>query len=109
MDRDATKANILAALKRLAGSEASPDRDAQLPASLQQIKPVEPEDFVAIFFAGHGVTDGARFYMVPHDLGYAGRREAFDKEALKNIAWHGLSDQEIEHALSRSTRVICCS
>ena len=55
MDRDATKADVL--VKRLAGSEASPS-DAQLPASLQQIKPVEPEDFVTMFFAGHGVTDG---------------------------------------------------
>jgi hypothetical protein len=99
MDRDATKANILAALKRLAGQGASPDRDAALPASLQQIKPAEPEDFVVLFFAGHGVTDGARFYMVPHDLGYAGRRESLDAETVKIIAWHGLSDQEIARAL----------
>jgi WD40 repeat protein len=79
MDRDATKANILAALKRLAGAE--------------------PEDFVVLFFAGHGVTDGPRFYMVPHDLGDTGRREALDAEAVKNIARHSISDQELERAL----------
>lgn len=99
MDHDATKANVLAALKRLAGPEASPDGTAGLPASIPQIKPAEPEDLVVLFFAGHGVTDGARFYMVPHDLGYAGRRDALDAEAVKTIARHSLSDQELERAL----------
>jgi uncharacterized caspase-like protein len=98
LDRDATKANILAALKRLAGPETSPERDGALPASLQSLKPAEPEDFVVLFFAGHGVTDGARFYMVPYDLGYAGRRESLDAGALKTIALHSLSDQELERS-----------
>ncbi|HEV3470933.1 MAG TPA: caspase family protein [Pyrinomonadaceae bacterium] len=79
LDREATKANLLAALKRLAGTEAS--LPAGAPAALARLRPAEPEDVVVIFFAGHGAAEGQRFYLIPHDLD------------------RGISDQELEAAL----------
>jgi WD40 repeat protein len=96
-DRDATKANILFALKRLAGN---PEGLAQgAPAVLQQLKPAQPEDTIAIFYAGHGTTQGQRFYLIPHDLGYSGDRAALDAVGLQTILQHGISDEELEGAV----------
>jgi hypothetical protein len=36
--------------------------------------------------------------MVPHDLGYGGRRDALDADAVKTISRNSLSDQELERA-----------
>ncbi len=94
----ATRANILAVLARLAGNES-----VRLPASgppeLAKFHTARPEDDIFIYFAGHGLADGARFYLVPHDLGYTGRREAFDQEGLKTVAEHSISDEELDSAL----------
>jgi hypothetical protein len=54
---------------------------------------------VFIFFAGHGVADGARFYLIPHDLGYAGPREVIDNTVTKTIEQHGISDEDMDAAL----------
>ena len=53
LDRSATKQGMLAALQELA-------------------RAVQPEDSVLLFFAGHGLAQDPRFYLIPHDLGYAG-------------------------------------
>jgi hypothetical protein len=81
VDEKATKAAILEALNRLAAR-------------------AEPEDGVAIYFAGHGLADEPRFYLLPHDLGYDGprTREAIEP-GLPSIYAHGISDEEIEAAL----------
>lgn len=97
LDRDATKANILAGLKRIAGSTDPLPEGA--PASLQQIKPAQPEDAVAIFYAGHGTAQGKRFYLIPHDLGYAGDRTKLNPPGLQSILEHSISDEEIERAV----------
>ena len=54
-DEQATKAAILAALDRLAAI-------------------AQPEDTVFLYYAGHGTAQGSRYYLIPHDLGYQGRR-----------------------------------
>ena len=97
LDRDATKANLLYALKRLAGTpDAKSPQGA--PASLEKIKAAEPEDAVVVFYAGHGTAQDQRFYLIPHDLGYAGGRTDLDDAGLKTILSHSVSDLELEQA-----------
>src|SRR6266404_4356858 len=69
LNENATKANILTALKRLAGTSAASEG-----GPLNRLKRAEPEDAVIIYYAGHGTAQGQRFYLIPHDLGYAGDR-----------------------------------
>ena len=78
-DADATKANVMRALAGLAGR-------------------VRPEDAVVVFFAGHGTARENRFYLIPHDLGYAGAREGVDAAGLRSILEHSISDKELEEA-----------
>jgi WD40 repeat protein len=96
VNQDATKANILAALDRLAAGDRELPPNA--PAALNRIKPAEPEDAVIIFFAGHGTAQKARFYLIPHDLGYDGPRDALDQTRLDSLLAHSISDQELERA-----------
>ncbi|MEK6320271.1 MAG: caspase family protein [Acidobacteriota bacterium] len=96
LDREATKGNLLYALKRLAGSPDTKPPGA--PAALEKIKPAEPEDGVVVFFAGHGTAQDQRFYLIPHDLGYAGARTELDEAGLKTMLSHSVSDLELEQA-----------
>lgn len=96
LDREATKANILAALKRLAGTAAATPPGT--PPALRKLRQAAPEDAVIVYFAGHGTASGPRFYLIPHDLGYVGKREAVDGAGLEAILSHGISDLELEQA-----------
>ena len=96
-DQEATKENILLALKLLAGAGGELPNNA--PAVLKQITPAQPEDSVVIFYAGHGTAQGQRFYLIPHDLGYQGERTALDAAALQTIVSHSISDKELELAV----------
>lgn len=98
LDKDATKANILRALGRLAGTDTGP-----LPAGspLSKLKPAEPEDAVFVYYAGHGTAAGPRFYLIPHDLGYAGKRDQLDEAAVGTILAHSLSDLDLEQAFEK--------
>jgi WD40 repeat protein len=78
-DGQATKANILSALKDLATK-------------------AQPEDTVLIFIASHGTANQGHFYLVPHDLGYSGSRKNLDRDALRTILDHSISDRELEQA-----------
>ncbi|HEY8411991.1 MAG TPA: caspase family protein, partial [Pyrinomonadaceae bacterium] len=96
IDQDATKANILAAIKRLAGEPGPPSLKA---GPLDVLKRVEPEDTVIIYYAGHGTAQAQRFYLIPHDLGYTGERTKLTEEGLKTILAHSISDLELETAV----------
>jgi WD40 repeat protein len=81
-DHEATKANMLAALARLADK-------------------TQPEDAVIVYFAGHGTAYREQFYLLPHDLGYAGARNLVDKAAIETILAHSVSDRELEQAFEK--------
>jgi WD40 repeat protein len=97
LDEQATKVNILRALKRLAGIQEAAAPDA--PAAIGKLKATQPEDAVFIYFAGHGTAQGQRFYLLPHDLGYAGERTGLDAAGLQTILEHSISDEELERAV----------
>lgn len=96
LDKDATKANILTAIERLAGDPGPPSLKA---GPLDTLKRVEPEDTVIIYYAGHGTAQAQRFYLIPHDLGYTGERTKLTEEGLKTILAHSISDLELETAV----------
>ena len=81
-DAQATKANILAALARLAAE-------------------TQPEDEVIVYYAGHGTAHENQFYLIPHDLGYRGSRTQLDAAALSAILAHSISDKELEAAFEQ--------
>ena len=98
VDQDATKANILTALKRLAGGEQEALPAGAL-AVLQKLRAAQPEDAVIIYYAGHGTAQQQRFYLIPYDLGYTGERTRLDATGLQTILAHSISDEELQQAL----------
>ena len=97
-DQDATKANILLALKALSGGGAGAS-SGSLPAALRNLAPAQPEDGVILFYAGHGTAQESRFYLIPHDLGHSGGRGNLNEEGAQTILQHSISDQELEETL----------
>jgi WD40 repeat protein/uncharacterized caspase-like protein len=96
LNQDATRANILAALGRLAGKDDGSLGNA--PEVLNRIKTAEPEDAVIVYFAGHGTAQKARFYLIPHDLGYDGPIDGLDETGLNSLLAHSISDRELEQS-----------
>lgn len=96
LNDQATKANIISALRRLSGITGAPSLKA---GPLDKLKKAEPEDAVIIYFAGHGTAQGQRFFLLPHDIGYTGDRGALDEAGLKTILAHSISDQELEDSV----------
>ncbi|HYU99239.1 MAG TPA: caspase family protein [Pyrinomonadaceae bacterium] len=96
INENATKANILSVLKRLAGIPGAPSLKA---GPFDGLKRAEPEDTVIIYFAGHGTAQAQRFYLIPHDLGYTGERTKLSEPGLKSILEHSVSDVELEQAV----------
>ena len=96
LNEEATKANILSALKRLAGADGAPSLKA---GPLDRLKRAEPEDTVIIYFAGHGTAQAQRFYLIPRDLGYTGARNRLNEQGLETILSHSISDLELEEAV----------
>jgi WD40 repeat protein len=99
LNQDATRANILAALGKLAG--ASDGSQGNTPEALSRISAAEPEDAVIVYFAGHGTAQKSRFYLIPHDLGYEGPLDALDEQGLSTLLTHSISDRELEQAFER--------
>lgn len=96
-DAEGTKANLLRAIRRLGGDESALPPDA--PPALAALKRAQPEDTVILYYAGHGIAQGQRFYIIPHDLGYTGDRTKIDAAGMKTLLEHSLSDRELEAAL----------
>jgi WD40 repeat protein len=86
-DENATKENIINALKELAADSGNS-------------KAAQPEDTVVVYFSGHGFSEADRFYMIPHDIGYKGRWKDLpaSPDGFKTIMQHGISDRELETA-----------
>jgi WD40 repeat protein/uncharacterized caspase-like protein len=97
LDEAATAANIKLAL-RLFAREQIGTLPPNTPTILTKIRPLKPEDTLIVYFAGHGISSGDRFYLVPHDLGYTGPKAGIG-ENLSTIFDHGISDQYLETAL----------
>lgn len=66
-----TKSNIETVFALLAGQQVGSGRLSEFPDQLlKQIRRVEPNDSVYIFFSSHGYTDPqANFYLIPYDSG----------------------------------------
>ncbi|HJZ80369.1 MAG TPA: caspase family protein, partial [Pyrinomonadaceae bacterium] len=104
LDEQATRANVLRALERLAGDAPGAPSPGTMPGAiedLERLKPARPEDVVVVFFAGHGKAQESRFYMIPYDLGYQGRRESLDEEGLGRILSRSISDLDLESHFER--------
>lgn len=99
-DSQATKQNLLFALQRLGDSNNEPPSEG-VPAIITQLQPAQPEDEVFIFFAGHGIALGPRFYLIPHDMGYMGKRDQMTTEALQTILGRSISDLELEQVIEK--------
>ncbi len=100
VDKEATKANILAALDRLAGN-AVKALPVGAPQEIEKLQPTQPEDTVVLYFAGHGLAHQAGFYMLPHDLGYKGSRRRINEAGFQSILTHSISDRELEQAFEK--------
>lgn len=103
-DEIATKENILLAIERFTKNSAAtvlPDNlcvqsagnlCTELKTELGKIKRATPEDALVIYYAGHGVSRGERFYLLPHN--YTGK----DEKALVEQA---VSDIELNELLEK--------
>ncbi|MBI1763045.1 MAG: caspase family protein [Acidobacteria bacterium] len=91
-DAQATKANFVAALQRLAGAPLL----ANAPPALQKLQPAQPEDGIVVYFAGHGIALEQRFYLLPYELGYRGKREDLTDAAMRRVLPLAISDEELE-------------
>ena len=96
LDAQATRENLLWALHRLGGASGPPPASA--PPQFGKLQPAQPEDAVFLYYAGHGTAAGPRFYLIPHDLGYAGSRQELDQAALASILQHSVSDLDLQGA-----------
>jgi len=63
------------------------------------VEKVQPEDALVVFFAGHGVREKTKFYLIPHDLGYMGNRSNISEAGFQAILANGLSDEELERGV----------
>jgi len=94
LNEQATGKNIRHALKRL--GPAPPATPSSAPVKLKELTTARPEDALIVFFAGHGAARGDRYYLLPHDLGYTGKRAEMDAAARDLVLNNSISDRDLE-------------
>ena len=68
---------------------------ANIIATLEKLKAAQPEDSVIVYFAGHGLAVEPRFYLIPNDMGYQGKREALTTTAFRRVIANSISDEDL--------------
>jgi len=97
-NKEATRENILLALRLLSKGAFFGFGLSNAPPSLRLIRKAEPEDAVIVYFAGHGTAHDKQFYLIPHDLGYEDSSKVTREAALRLVLSHSISDRELEDA-----------
>ena len=100
-NKDATKENILLALKLFGDDATVRQVPENAPPSMALIKRAQPEDILILFFAGHGTARENQFYLIPHDLGYDGSQQISSDESKRLLLEHSISDRELEAAFEK--------
>jgi hypothetical protein len=81
LDKDATREGILDAIR---------DYSTQ----------ARPEDTFVIFFAGHGVASGQRYYLLPHDVTFPGTPNELNRAPASVLEQSAVSDEDLRKTLS---------
>lgn len=99
LNQEATKSNILAAFRKLAGNKDEQTGGGNaLPASFSKLQAVQPEDAVAVFFTGHGESKAGHSYILPHD--FTDAAHPVTQALMPTILKQSISDLELEDAFS---------
>ncbi len=93
-EKTATRANIRAVLRLLAGKPVAPEVMRTFPdAAKLQGKAARPEDLIIISFSGHGEVDRrGNFYLLPYDIGRGHGEEVTDRLLASSISSLALSE-----------------
>ena len=98
-DDNATKENILLALKRFTqnGDKVGLPNNPAIQKELAKIQPTQPEDALIIYYAGHGTASKDRFYLIPHD-GFP-KETTISEKSLEELYRNSISDEDLEKVL----------
>lgn len=94
IDENATRENILFALRRFSAGNAAAipaGTSDELKTEFSRLKPAQPEDALVIYYAGHGTSKGPRFYLLPHNFTGLG----------ENPLANGVSDEDLGQVLEK--------
>jgi hypothetical protein len=81
LDEAATRGGILAAIRETA-------------------RKAKPEDAIVVYFAGHGVARGPRYFMLAQDMHFAGTPAELGKATEAELNAGAVSDQDLRAALA---------
>lgn len=81
LDQDATRQGILDAIHSYSAQ-------------------ARPEDTFLLFFAGHGVAAGERYYLLPHDFNFSGTPSQLSRAPASVLQQSALSDEDLRQALT---------
>jgi WD40 repeat protein/uncharacterized caspase-like protein len=90
VDDAATAVNLHAVLDRLR-NPAPGALAAGLPSQARELRPAGPEDAIILYFAGHGLVEGDRYYLLTHE--YTTARSA---QAQADARVGAVSDRTLE-------------
>jgi len=80
------------------------DAEATRSKILQTIAAVShqarPEDTLVVFYAGHGVAAGDRYYLLPQDFAFEGDPNGLLNAGLEILEHSAISDEDLQSALA---------